>query len=111
MVRLFLTAGPADAAHCTRLPSTPIDTFHLGLLTEGVLTAMTTVISLSPGTLTVDTTPDASTIYVHFLVLDDVEAARHSLRHLEALVVHALGAPAPAIEAPPNIRSLLDFGK
>ncbi len=38
MVRLFLTAGPATAEHCTRLPSAPIDTFHLALLTEGVLT-------------------------------------------------------------------------
>lgn len=38
MVRLFLTDGPSTAEHCTRLPSRPIDAFHLGLLTEGVLT-------------------------------------------------------------------------
>jgi len=38
IVRLFLTDGPATAAHCTRLPSQPIDTFHLALLTEGILT-------------------------------------------------------------------------
>jgi glutamate-1-semialdehyde 2,1-aminomutase len=38
IVRLFLTDGPATAEHCTRLPSRPIDSFHLALLTEGILT-------------------------------------------------------------------------
>jgi len=85
----------------------PRPTFEPGVLihrlrhpSEGVLTAMTSVISLSPGTLTVDATADASAISVHFLVLDDVDAARRSLCHLEDLVVHALGAPAPTDDAP-----------
>ncbi|MCI0635911.1 MAG: hypothetical protein L0206_18635, partial [Actinobacteria bacterium] len=38
MVRLFLTAGPIDYEHCSRLDRKPIDLFHLALLTEGVLT-------------------------------------------------------------------------
>ncbi len=38
MVRLFLTDGPRDYVHCSRLPSRPINLFHLALLTEGVLT-------------------------------------------------------------------------
>ena len=38
MVRLFLTQGPIDYAHCSRLPRAPIDLFRLALLTEGVLT-------------------------------------------------------------------------
>jgi len=38
MVRLFLTDGPLDYAHVSRLPSRPINLFHLALLTEGVLT-------------------------------------------------------------------------
>lgn len=38
MVRLFLTRGPREYAHCSRLPRAPIDLFHLALLTEGVLT-------------------------------------------------------------------------
>ncbi|HWJ64342.1 MAG TPA: Na+/H+ antiporter subunit E [Acidimicrobiales bacterium] len=78
---------------------------HLQQPSEGVLTAMTSVISLSPGTMTVDTTPDASTIYVHFLVLDDIEVARQGLRHLEELVVHALGGPPPATDPPPAAAS------
>ncbi|NOX31991.1 MAG: aminotransferase class III-fold pyridoxal phosphate-dependent enzyme [Actinobacteria bacterium] len=38
MVRLFLTDGPLSYAHCERLDRRPIDLFHLGLITEGVLT-------------------------------------------------------------------------
>jgi len=38
MVRLFLTDGPLDYAHCSQLDSRPINLFHLALLTEGVLT-------------------------------------------------------------------------
>jgi len=38
MVRLFLTGGPFDYAHCSRLDPRPINLFHLALITEGVLT-------------------------------------------------------------------------
>jgi glutamate-1-semialdehyde 2,1-aminomutase len=38
MVRIFLTAGPADYEHCSRLDRRPVNLFHLALLTEGVLT-------------------------------------------------------------------------
>ncbi len=38
MVRLFLTDGPIDYAHCSRLPRAPIDLFHLAMVSEGVLT-------------------------------------------------------------------------
>lgn len=93
MVRQVLRPQPAFASG--------VLAHHLQQPSEAVLTAMTTVISLSPGTMTVDTTPDAAAIYVHFLVLDDVEAARAGLRHLEELVVHALGVPPPVPDEPP----------
>ncbi len=38
MVRLFLTDGPADYEHCSRLDRGPVNLFHLALITEGVLT-------------------------------------------------------------------------
>ncbi len=38
MLRLFLTDGPADYEHCSRLDTRPLNLFHLALLTEGVLT-------------------------------------------------------------------------
>jgi multicomponent Na+:H+ antiporter subunit E len=59
---------------------------------EEVATVMTSVIALSPGTMTVDLDRDSSTIYVHFFRLTDVEAARASLDRLERLAVNAIAA-------------------
>ena len=60
---------------------------------EEVLTVMTSIIALSPGTMVADVTSDAAIIYVHFFELRDVSAARASLRRLERLVDRAIGAP------------------
>jgi multisubunit Na+/H+ antiporter MnhE subunit len=54
----------------------------------GVITLMSSIIALSPGTMTIDA--DTSTIYVHFFRLHDVDAARRFLAHLEHLIVDAL---------------------
>jgi multicomponent Na+:H+ antiporter subunit E len=71
---------------------------------DEVVALMTSVIALSPGTMTVDVSRDASTIYVHFLRLDDIDVARASLRRLEELVERAVShprsVPSPT-EAPP----------
>jgi multicomponent Na+:H+ antiporter subunit E len=63
---------------------------HLRQPSEEVVTVMTSIISLSPGTMTVDVDDASTTIYVHFFQLDDVPAARASLRKLERLVVAAI---------------------
>ncbi len=81
-------AGPGVLAHRLRQPS------------EEVVTVMTSVIALSPGTMTVDVSLDSTTIYVHFFRLEDVEAARASLARLENLAVHAIAAPAPVRPLP-----------
>jgi multicomponent Na+:H+ antiporter subunit E len=60
---------------------------------DEVITIMTSIISLSPGTMTADVASDGTTIYVHFLLLRDIDAARRGLARLEALVVGALGHP------------------
>ncbi len=65
---------------------------RLGQPSEEVVTVMTSVIALSPGTITVDVDPDSTTIYVHFFLLRDLEAARSSLARLEDLAVHAVAA-------------------
>lgn len=57
---------------------------------EEVVTVMTSVIALSPGTMTVDVDADSSVVYVHFFLLRDLEAARTSLSRLEDLAVHAV---------------------
>jgi multicomponent Na+:H+ antiporter subunit E len=59
---------------------------------EIVITTMTSIIALSPGTMTVDVDRDASVLYVHFLLLNDVDAARAGLVRLERLVRAAVSA-------------------
>jgi len=61
-----------------------------------VMALVANVIALTPGTMTVEATLDPPVIYVHFLLLHDVEAARRSIARLERLAVGALGVPAPA---------------
>lgn len=65
--------------------------YRLGCPTDEVITIMTGVISLSPGTMTADIDPDGTTLSVHFLLLRDVDAARAGLARLEQLVVAAVG--------------------
>jgi multicomponent Na+:H+ antiporter subunit E len=60
---------------------------------EDVVTVMTSVIALSPGTMTVDVNLDSSAVYVHFLLLKDVAAARAGLVRLERLVTNAIAVP------------------
>jgi multicomponent Na+:H+ antiporter subunit E len=66
----------------------------------GVITLMSSIIALSPGTMTVDVDTAASTIYVHFFRLDDVAAARRSLARLERLIVDGLARQAARLPPP-----------
>lgn len=65
---------------------------------EHVVTVMTSVIALSPGTMTVDVAPDSSTIAVHFLFLHDADTARAGLERLDQLATRALRAAAPSTQ-------------
>jgi multicomponent Na+:H+ antiporter subunit E len=76
-------AAAGVLAHRLRTPS------------ETVLTLMTSIIALSPGTMTADITDDSSVIYVHFFHLSDREAAHAYLGRLEQLVVNAIAADLP----------------
>jgi multicomponent Na+:H+ antiporter subunit E len=58
--------------------------------TDEVITLVSSIIALSPGTMTVDVAPDSSALYVHFFQLDDVEAARRSIADLERLAIGAI---------------------
>lgn len=56
-----------------------------------VITLVANIIALSPGTMTVDVEREPAGLSVHFLMLDDEEAARRSIAHLESLVIAATG--------------------
>lgn len=60
---------------------------------DEVLSLMSHVIALVPGTMTVEATRDPWVLYVHFLLLDDVEHARRTVARLEGLAVAVLGGP------------------
>lgn len=57
---------------------------------EQLITLMTTVIALSPGTMTVDVDDDSTTISIHYLLLRDVAATRASVARLEELAMDAI---------------------
>lgn len=69
---------------------------HLLEPSEEIVTLMTSVIALSPGTMTVDVDDASSTIAVHFLFLRDEAMARTGLDHLERLVRAAVTTEEPA---------------
>ena len=69
---------------------------------EEVLSLMAHVIALTPGTMTVEATPEPPVLYVHFLLLEDVDQARRRVARLERLAVAALGGPDRPHVAPPD---------
>jgi len=83
ILRRPLHTSPGVLAHRLAFPS------------DVVITIMTGIISLSPGTMTADIDPDGTTLYVHFLFLHDIDKARADLAELENRVAAAVGAPRP----------------
>ena len=55
------------------------------------LTLMSNILALAPGTMPVDVVHDPPVLYVHFLLLSDVEDARRRMAQLERLVVAVVG--------------------
>ena len=48
--------------------------------TDGEILLVTNLISLTPGTLSLDVSPDGKTLYVHAMFVDDPEALREDLK-------------------------------
>ena len=67
---------------------------------EEVVALMANVIALSPGTMTVEVDDDPTVVYVHFLLLQDIDQARRALAHLEDVVARALGGTLREPDAP-----------
>ena len=50
--------------------------------TDFEITTLASLISLTPGSLSVDVSPDRSTLYVHAMFADDPEALRRQLKEM-----------------------------
>lgn len=64
----------------------------------GVATAVANMVSLTPGTLTLEVDEETMTLVMHVLHLETIEKSRHEVLHLEELTTAALplrGGAAP----------------
>lgn len=84
ILRPHPTLQPGVLRHRLRAPS------------EEIVTIMTSVIALSPGTMTVDVDEASSEICVHFLFLRHEDESRAVLDDLERLVRNAVTTGEPA---------------
>jgi multicomponent Na+:H+ antiporter subunit E len=78
ILRRSILYRPAVLAHRFQQPS------------EEVATVMSSIIALSPGTMTIDVDEDSSVVYVHFFDAHDADAARAVLDVLEQRVIDAV---------------------
>lgn len=74
-------------------------TVHLSTDVPGILALVANMVSLIPGTVTLDVDPDRRTLTMHVLHLTTLDAARAEVLVLERLAVQAFppdGSPTPA---------------
>jgi multicomponent Na+:H+ antiporter subunit E len=58
--------------------------------TEGEIALVANLISLTPGTLTLDVSSDRRVLYIHVMYLDDLEQVRADIKRFEARVLELL---------------------
>lgn len=80
---------------------TPRDRIHTGVIavplrtqSETAMMVVANVITLTPGTVTIEAEGSPPVLYVHVLHLIEIEKVRNDVLHLEALAVRAFGSPA-----------------
>lgn len=69
--------------------SPAVITVSLDTRSEGIITAVANMISLTPGTLTIDVDPETKTLFIHVLHFVSEEATRADVNTLERLAVAA----------------------
>lgn len=76
---------------------TPTDYMRPGVIavpleasTDGEITMLANLISLTPGTLSLDVSSDRLVLYVHVMYLDDPEKARQEIKELETRLLELL---------------------
>lgn len=77
-----------DATTTTAVLAVPLPS-----CTDGLLTLVTNVMAVTPGTMPIEVTRgDPTTMYVHVLLMGDVEEVRGDIRHLVTLAYAAFGS-------------------
>jgi multicomponent Na+:H+ antiporter subunit E len=61
---------------------------------DGLLTLVNNVMAVTPGTMPIEVTRHPTVMYVHVLMLGDVEQVRREVQHLAALAYRAFGSDA-----------------
>lgn len=79
VARIALDPKPKNRPGIVALP--------LRLKTDGTITALTHMLTLTPGAVPIDITPDRREIFIHCLDLNDVEAVRQSKELFEELLL------------------------
>ena len=76
---------------------TPTDYMRPGVIavpldasTDGEITLLANLISLTPGSLSLDVSTDRRVLYVHMMYLDDPEQARAQIKHFESRLLELL---------------------
>lgn len=59
---------------------------------DGLLTLVTNVMAVTPGTMPIEVVRHPTVVYVHVLILGDVEEVRREVQHLAALAYRAFGS-------------------
>lgn len=67
---------------------------RLPACSDELITLITNLLALTPGTMPLELVEAPRTLYVHALHVDDPEAVRRSIRHLTSLAVQAFGSDA-----------------
>ena len=76
---------------------TPTDYMRPGVIavpldahTDGEITLLANLISLTPGSLSLDVSTDRRVLYVHMMYLDDPEQAREQIKYFESRLLELL---------------------
>lgn len=67
-------------------------------LSDRLVTLVANAYTLTPGSITIEVRHDPAVVFVHLLRLEDAEAARRQLLHLEYLAVRAFGTHEARLE-------------
>lgn len=93
-ISLFLWQVFLSSVFVARIAITPspknrpgIVAFPLRLTTDGTITALTHMLTLTPGAVPIDITPDKKEIFIHCLDLNDLDAVRESKELFEDLLL------------------------